>query len=161
MSQWIIKDVAKSVPFDNATNGFISSDTQAAIEEVANSVLTSASPGFSFGRSGNVSRGAYLLNESVPSNISGRYVYINNAEVKRVFISTQISGTYKFGIYWHEGDEVNITKLGDITITSAKGATFSVNWAVTTGKQLAVRVEADSTDQPKEVVAGLELAGTR
>lgn len=161
MSQWIIKEVAKSVPFDNATNGFVSNDVQAAIEELNDKVLTSASPGFSFGRSGNVTKSAYLLNESVPSNISGRYVYINNAAIKRVFVSTQLSGTYKFGVYSHDGNEVNITLLGTVTVTSAVGGVFSVNWAVATGKQLAVRVESDSTDSPREVVAGLELSGTK
>ena len=161
MSQWIIKDVAKSIPFDNATNGFVSTDAQAAIEEVQNSVLTSASPGFSFGRAGNVSKGAYLLNETVPSNTSGRYVYINGAAVKRVFISTQNVGTYTFGVYWHDGDQINLTLLGTVTITAARGGSFSVNWSVATGKQLAVRVEAASTDAPREVVAGLELSGTR
>jgi hypothetical protein len=34
MADWVIKDVASSVPFDNATNGFVATDTQAAIEEV-------------------------------------------------------------------------------------------------------------------------------
>ena len=43
--------VAASIPFDNSTNGFDSDNVQEAIEETR----ASASPGFSFGRSGNVS----------------------------------------------------------------------------------------------------------
>lgn len=47
-----ITPVAGSIPFDNATNGFVSTDVQAAIEEVENSIGTTiragSIPGASF-----------------------------------------------------------------------------------------------------------------
>ncbi len=153
--------VAISVPFDNSTNSFIATETQSAIEEVSNLVQTSASPGFGFGRSGNISRGAYLQNESVPSNIVGRYVYITNAIVKKVFFGNELSGTYKIEVLAHDANEVNLTLLGSVTITANFGGAFSVNWAVATGKYLCVRVASDSTNAPKNAVCGLELSGSR
>ncbi len=152
--------VARGVPFDNSTNGFTSDDVQAAIEEVNQSVITSASPGFSFGRSGAVVAGAYLQNETVPSNISGRWVYINSAIVKRVFVSNEDTTTYKVEVLYHDGNEVNLTSLGTVTVTSAKGGFFNVNWSVPTNKQIATRLATDSPNSAKNIVCGLELSGT-
>jgi len=152
-----IQQVAGGVPFDNETNGFISEETQSAIEEVDNKVNTSASPGFGFGKGGNVASGAYLLCEGVPSNIAGRYVYINNAVVTRVFISVQNSDTFDIEVYWHEGDETNITSLGTVSVIASTGGEFSVNWPVGSAKQLAMRIVNGSA---KNAVGGLELEGT-
>lgn len=154
------RDVAKSVPFDNSTNGFTATDVQQAIEELNTTVLTSASPGFSFGRSGTATLGTYLQNESVPSNVSGRWVYINSAFVKRVFVSNEDVTTYTIEVLYHDGNEINLTSLGTVTVTAARGGAFSVNWAVPTNKQIAVRVSPASANSAKNVVCGLELSGT-
>lgn len=154
------RDVAKSVPFDNDSNGFTATDVQEAIEELNTTVLTSASPGFSFGRSGTTTAGTYLQNESVPSNVSGRWVYINNASVKRVFVSNEEITTFTIEVLYHDGNETNLTSLGTATVTGARGAAFSVDWAVPTNKQIAVRVAPASANSCKNIVCGLELAGT-
>lgn len=152
--------VAETIPFDNSTNDFISEDVQAAIEEIANDIATSASPGFSFGRSGNVTAGAYLQNETVPSNISGRWVYINGAMVVSVFVTNENVTTYKIEVLYHDGNEAGITSLGTVTITAAKGGAFSVSWPVPTNKQIAIRLAADSPNSAKNLVVGLQLTGT-
>lgn len=154
------RDIAKTVPFDNATNGFTSTDVQAAIEEVNNKVNTSASPGFSFGRSGTVTAGTYLQCETVPSNVSGRWVYIASATIKKVFVSNEEVTTYKLEVYYHDGNESGLTSVGTVTVTAAKGASFSVNWAVPSNKQIAVRLATDTPNSAKNVVCGLELSGT-
>jgi hypothetical protein len=154
------RDIAKSVPFDNSSNGFTSTDTQAAIEEINSKILTSASPGFSFGRSGAVVAGAYLQCETVPSNVSGRWVYITSAFIKRVFVSNEDSTTFKIEILYHDGNESGITSIGTVTVTAAKGGAFSVNWAVPSNKQIAVRIATDSPNSVKNIVCGLELSGT-
>lgn len=152
--------VAKSVPFDNTSNGFTSSETQGAIEELNNKVNTSASPGFSFGRSGTVTAGTYLQCETVPSNVSGRWVYIDNAVVKKVFVSNEDSTTFKLEVYYHDGNGIGLTSLGTVTITSARGGSFNVNWSVPIDKQIAIRLASDSPNNAKNVVCGLELQGT-
>ena len=152
--------VAGSVPFDNDNNNFISDDVQGAIEEINQTVLTSASPGFSFGRSGNVTAGSYLQNETVPSNKSGRWVYINNAEVAKVFVSNELSTTFTLDILEHEGNEINLTLLGSVTVTAARGGAFDVSWSATTDRQLCVRLSPSSANNAKNIVCGLELRGT-
>jgi len=52
--------VARTVPFDNSSNGFTSQDTQSAIEEVNNKVVQS-SKAFTFAAyNGNANTGRYL-----------------------------------------------------------------------------------------------------
>jgi hypothetical protein len=150
--------VAGSVPFDETITGELTStDVQGAIDEVANTVATSASPGFSFGRASNTNAGTWLNCEGVPSNKAGRWVYINNAVVTRVFVSNEQTTTFSIGIYSHDGNEVNLTLLGTVTVTASTGDAFVVNFPVATDKQLAIRVDSGSA---RNVVAGLELQGT-
>ena len=148
--------VAGSVPFDNETNGFTSEDVQAAIEEVNNTLAVSASPGFSFGRSGNVPANTWLNNETVPSNKAGRFVYITGATVTRVFVSSENIDTYDVQVYWHEGDEINLTLIGTVNIVAARGGAFTVNFPVPDNKQLALKVVNGSA---KNIIAGLQLQG--
>ena len=151
---------SRGTPFDNSSNGFTSTDAQGAIEEIFNNIVTSASPGFSFGRSGNTVPNTYLQNETVPSNVSGRWVYINNAVVETVFISNELTTTYKIEVLYHDGNGAGLTSLGTVVITAAKGGAFPVNWPVPTNKQIAVRIATDSPNSAKNVVCGLELSGT-
>jgi hypothetical protein len=160
MTKVVISPVSKSIPFDNSTNGFISTDAQAAIEEVNNKIITSASPGFSFGRTGVCSGGTYMQCETVPSNISGRWVYITNAVVTNVYVANETTTTYSMEVLYHDGNGVNLTSLGTVTVNAAKGAAISVNWPVPTNKQIAVRVANSTANSPKNVVVGLQLQGS-
>jgi hypothetical protein len=143
--------------FNPSGSDLISTNSEDAIKEVRNKVITSASPGFSFGRSGVVTPNTYLQCETVPSNISGRWVYISSAVVKSVFITNELTTTYVAEIFYHDGNGVGLTSLGTVTVTSAKGNAFAVSFPVPTGKQLAVRINSGN---PKNVVCGLELRGT-
>jgi len=145
--------VAEQIPFDNDTNGYAADDVQAAIEEVG----VSASPGFSFGRSGKIPSGTWLNNEGVPSNKAGRYVYINNAEVSRVFVSNENVSTFTVEVFYHDGNEVGLTSLGTAAVVADRGDAFDVSWLVPTDKQLAIKVVSGSA---KNLIAGLELKGT-
>lgn len=149
--------VAEQVPFDNATNGFTSDEVQSAIEEVSTTVQTSASPGFSFGRSGNVTDGSWLLCESVPSNKAGRWVYITSAEVTRVFVSNETIETFDLEVYYNDKGGLGLSLLGTVNIVADYGGAFTVSWSVPTGTELAIKLVNGSA---KNVVAGLELRGS-
>jgi hypothetical protein len=147
-------------PFDNSTNGFVSGDAQAAIEEINNKIIASASPGFTFGRSGTVTKGSFLLVDTVPSNKTGRFVYIYNAVITKVFVGAAPSTTYTVEVMSHAGDGTSLTSLGTLTVTSAYGGSATVSWPVANGLQLCVRVAPGSANAPKDVVCGLQLTGT-
>ena len=149
--------VAEQIPYDNSDCNLVAEDVKSGIDEICNKVSTSASPGFGFGKGGNVTANAYLECETVPSNISGRYVYINNAVVTRVFISVQLAETFDLEVFYHDGNELNITSLGTVSIVTSTGGEFTVSWPVPTGKQLAMKIINGAA---KNMVGGLELQGT-
>jgi len=143
--------------FDNTSNGFVADNTQGAIEEISATVATSASPGFSFGKASNVNTGTFLNVEGVPSNKAGRWVYIDNAIVTKVFVSNEKNTSFTLEIMYHDGDGTNLTSLGTVSVVSAYGAAFTVSFPVPKDSQLCIRSIAGS---PRNVVAGLELQGT-
>lgn len=150
--------IAENFPFDETVTGELTAtNVQGAIDEISQTVATSASPGFSFGRASNVNNGTWLQCEGVPSNKSGRWVYINNAVITRVFVSNENVTTFDLSVYSHDGNSVNLTLLGTVTVSAARGDSFEVSFSVPVDKQLALRVTSGSA---RNVVAGLELQGT-
>lgn len=147
------QQVAKSVPFDNSSNGFSATDVQGAIEEIG----ASASPGFSWGRAGGLLASTWLqVDGGVPSNSAGRYVPINNPVVVNVFCSSDTTSTFTITFYQHDGNSVNLTSIGTMTVTSATGGQQTVNWPTAKGKQLAVRLTSGSANN---LVVGCILKG--
>lgn len=144
--------VAASIPFDNTGTNF-SGET---VREVLLESGVSASPGFSWGRASNVNTGTWLLNDSVPSNKSGRTVNLSNPSIKAISISAEDISTFDITIYEHEGDSINLTSLGTVNIVNARSFSTTLNFPVTSGKQLAVRLTSGSA---KNVVVGLQLSG--
>lgn len=153
---------ANSVFFDNTVMGLLTSnDVQDAIDELTNITDVSASPGFTWGRSGNTTAGTWLLNDTVPSNRCGRENFLYNAEIQKVFVANQDATIIKLGFYWHDGDSNNITLLGTVTTAAQRSNDFDVSWSVARGKQIAVKVEDDSANSAKEPVVGLLIKGTK
>lgn len=67
-------------------------ETQAFIEEFVRQISTvSASPGFTWGDSGNI-KNAYLLNDTVPSNTAGRLSPVNGT-INTIFITCELPST--------------------------------------------------------------------
>lgn len=149
-----VTPVAGEIPFDNGSNGFNSTNVQQAIEEIG----ASASPGFSWGRSGGLFASTWLqVDGGVPSNSAGRYVAISNPVVALFFCSSDTVSTFTLTMYSHDGDGINLTVLGTLTITSARGgSTGVVAWPTAQGKQIAVRLTSGSANN---LVAGAILKG--
>lgn len=148
--------VAESVPFDNENNGFTSDNVQDAIQEIG----ASASPGFSFGRSGTLSNNTWLRRPgNVPSNRAGITVSISNPKIVKVSCSNRNIETYDIRIYEHDGNQVNLTLLGTVSVNSARGGIFDVDIAVTEGKQLAVRLGPTFTGNVRDLGVDLVLKG--
>lgn len=135
-------------------NVLVSKDVQAAIDELALTGGVSASPGYTFGKSGNVNSGTFLQQETVPSNITGRTIGVNNGFVTEIAAGSQDADTYDLEIYSHDGNSINLTLLTTVSVVAARIATFLLGSpvAVAKGKQLAVKVSSGSTKNPSAVV---------
>lgn len=132
-----IKDVARSIFFDNSTNGFTSTNVQGAIEEIG----ASASPGFSFGREGTSSNGVWMRRVgNIETNRTGITISVNNPVLTLVSYGTETLDTYSFGIYSHDGNSVNLALLATVTVTASRAGTQTLSVATTKNKQLAVKV---------------------
>jgi hypothetical protein len=151
--------VAKVVPFDNTTPGaagLISTDVQSAIEEIRTEAEDSASPGFTWGSSGNTTSGSWLINDSVPSNKAGRAIFLNNATLEYVFVRCELAATFNLDFYEHDG--ITFTLITTVSIVAARGGAFPIaSLPLTTGKELAVQLSGGSAKNP---VVGCILKGT-
>lgn len=127
---------------------------QEGLDGVKDLVATSASPGFTWGRSGKLPSKTWLLNESVPSNRSGRTLMFSEMTITDVFVATEDIDTYELSIYSHDGDEINLTLLTTVSINAVRAAQFTVSVAVPQLKQLAAKIETGSA---KNITAGIVL----
>lgn len=148
---------ADNVYFDPTSTDLVSDDVQGAIVELQDKVGVSASPGFSWGRAGNLSTNTWLLNDSVSSQRAGRTVNLIDPVITAVSIANEDINTFDISFYEHDGDSINLTLLGTVSVTAARSLNAFINVPVTSGKQLAVRITSGSA---KNVVVGLQLSGT-
>ncbi len=151
---------AIETPFDKDNDPsceFVSVNVQAVIEELCNRLAVSANPGFTWGKSGNVTTNTWLLNDSVPSNKAGRTITLINGEITRILTASENLDTYDISIYEHDGDEINLTLVETKSVVASRTGDFSVTSAsITQGKQLAARVTSGSA---KNLVIGVFLSG--
>ena len=151
--------IAESVPFDNDTNGFISDNVQDAIEELQNNASISASPGYGFGRSGNVSNNTWLLRVgSVPSNKTGVNVGLYNAELMQVSTGSEELDTYDLEIWQHDGNFTNPILITTVSVTASRKEVFNITGAsLTINKHIAIKLVNGSA---KNIGVDLQITGT-
>lgn len=147
---------AQDIFFDNTGNGFASDNLQSVVEEIGNS----ASPGFGFGRSGNLSQNTWLRRVgNIPSNRTGVTLNIISPVVTKVAVSNRETETFDVEVYEHEGDSDNLTLLGTVSIVNDTGGQFDVNFPATQGRQLAVRLGSTSTGNVRDLGVDLIVTG--
>lgn len=148
-----ISPVARSIPFDKTGSDFESDNVEDAIKEIG----ASASPGYTWGRPGNLLANSWLINDGVASNATGRFVSQADAKISQIFTANQNVATYTLTVYEHEGNQINLTALATITVTNSRGSSIiGLNIPVTQGRQLAIRLTSGSADN---IIAGLILKG--
>jgi hypothetical protein len=128
--------VSKTVPFDNSTNGFVSTNAQAAIEEIKALLNVSASPGFTWGNSGTVAN-AYLLNDTVPSNKSGRLVPITG-NITTIFVALELATIAAIEI---RRNVLGVfTTIATVNMVASRKSTFTVSVPVSFNDELSCYV---------------------
>lgn len=149
--------IAGTVPFDNTTagaSGMTSTDTQAAIEELKQATAVSASPGFTWGSSGNIPSGSYLLNDTVPSNRAGRLVPVSGGSIQTIFVTAEIANT--FDVIIQRNILGVFTTLVTVSMIASRKNTFSVNIPVSLNDEIAVKIDNGSAKNP---VVGVVIKG--
>ncbi len=146
---------AESIPFDPLTSGLTSTEVGPAIRELASNSSITVSPGFTWGRSGNAPTGTYLLNDNVPSNVTGRVVPVSSGAIMTIFVATETVGTWVLAIQKRSG--ASFVEIGTVTMTAQRTKTQQVTISVTLGDELALYVKTGSCKNP---VVGLIIKGS-
>jgi hypothetical protein len=131
-------------------------DRGVRFRDLTASNLTGASPGFTFGKSGSVSSGSWLVCDTVPSNVTGRRNPLASSILADLWVDNQDVATYTVEVYEHQGNGVGLTLKASLTVTSARGSQSSPNVSLTAGYQLAIKVSSGS---PRNVIAGIVIKG--
>lgn len=119
--------------------------------QIPESAGTGASPGFTFGRSGNSTGGTYLSNESVPSNLTGIPIELATPRVTGVVIINENSNTFNIKVEEHDG--TTFTTIGTFSVTASRSASyFGLDLALTPGRELAASLSSGAAKNVKVVV---------
>jgi len=136
--------------FDTSTDGY--GNVSVALSSSSNKL----SLGFTWGRSGNVGNGAYLLNDTVPSNLTGRVVPMNAAIVE-VIVGNEALNTFNIDI------QKNIagvwTTILTVNMVNQRLNVFTTNISLSIYDELAVRISPGIGNASKNPVVGLVLQG--
>lgn len=133
-------------------------ETLAFIEEIVRQIAAvTASPGFTWGDSGNIVSGTFLLNDTVPSNRAGRTVPLKDAKITKVFVTVEVATTCDFQILKRVSAGV-FTVLATVSLVAQRNivAEFT-NVNVQQGDELAVKVSTGSCKNP---VVGVIIVGS-
>jgi len=104
--------------------GFVSNNLEDVIYELATKASVSASPGFTWGRSGNVTSG-WLQNETVPSDITGRNFPLYNGELMQLSVANEGVNTFTLELYEHDGTTYTLKATMALVAQRSKVQTFS------------------------------------
>ena len=136
---------AYTVPFDNSTNGFVSDNVQGAIEEIKEELSNLLSPGYSFGKSGNVTNNTWLWREgNIPSDKTGYTLGAANPVLYRINCGSEQNDTYSISVYMHDGSLINLLLITTVSIVNSRRQTFYVSFPLTQNRQIAVRLTSGS-----------------
>jgi hypothetical protein len=120
------------------------------------SIESFSAPPFLMGRSGNTPSGTWLQNETVPTNIVGIPVFIDDGYIARIAIFNENVSTFTVEVYEHDG--TTFTLLHSTTLTAQKSRIEQdLNIPITYGKALAAYVSSGSA---KNIKVALSLRGT-
>lgn len=145
--------------FDNTECGLDGdpSTGQEAIDALCGQLSVSASPGFTYGRSGPVGVGTYMLADGVSSNRAGRLVSFTSPKLMKVEVAGPVVDTYELEVFEHDGNLTNEVTLLTVVVTAASSGSVDVDTAITSGKRLGVRCSSGSTS---DINVGLFLSGS-
>ena len=154
-SDWWHSPESESIPFDNSASDLTSTALGPALRELEDRVDVSASPGFTWGKSGNITN-TWLLNDTVPSNLAGRIVPIDGY-IAEAFAACEDPATGTFSIYKRSG--ATFTLITTLSFTSQRTGTqsYTTGTTVVKGDELAIKVTSGSFKNP---IFGLVIKGS-
>ncbi len=142
----------------------LSCEVLAFIEELINQIAAiSASPGFTWGDSGSIGAGDFLINDTVASNKAGRLVPLKAGEVTNIFVVNENANTFELQLLKRTGVGITIAAFTEIALVSVAAVRLKSFGIADFGStplifedELAMRLKTGSA---KNLVAGAILRG--
>ena len=123
----------------------------AFMEEIANQVVEAsriASPGFTWGKSGNITGVTYLWNDTVASDKVGRIVPLIDAGVTNIVVANENANTFTVEVLKRLGPG-SFAILDTVVLTAERTKTQIVtNAPLALGDELAVRISTGAAKNP-------------
>jgi len=140
MAKLPIAQVAESVPFDNDTNGYVSEDVQAAIEETKEEA-GAARMAVNFGYDGNASANTWLQTFKGVSSRNSPFVVAEEGTLTSLSVSFRNNSTVEFTVYINNSATSNI-----LTVTSNnRGFVSGLSQSLAVGDEISVRMTSGSS----------------
>jgi len=156
---------ADATPLDNSTVDCLDTaeTVQEGFEEICGkieSVRQQATPGFTWGDSGAI-KNSYLLNDTVPSNQSGRICTVTGV-LTTIFITTQVD-TDEYTLEIRRRDNGSFTTIATLVASSTDGErsyiTANLMIPVTIGDELAAYIKKSGNKGATNPACGIILEG--
>lgn len=133
---------------------------------IKDAIANSGKPSYAFGRGSTVTEDTWLYSgNSVPSNKTGIPFGLSDGVLTYAWVGNELLVAYDVEIYWHEGDETNLTLLATLSVgAGSRTATFDIGdfglVLVPQDKQIACFVTNVSSTNPRNVSVHLTIAGS-
>jgi len=129
-------------------------DRTVTFKDLNSLVATSASPGYSFGDSGNISNAFLLRPGGAPSNKTGINLGLSSAVLSKITCGSQNIDTYDIEIYQHDGGGINMTLITVVSIVSLRKKEFGIadiyplSNAIQQNRHVAVKITNGTAKNP-------------
>lgn len=161
------KPHASEIPIDNSTIDCL--DTAETVQEGFEELCTKlqdtqdqASPGFTWGASGSI-KNAYLLNDTVPSNLAGRICTVTGF-LKVIFITTERDNDKYTLEIRRRNTNGTFTTIASVVADDTDGErtyiTTGLSVPVTIGDELVAYIKKFGNKGATNPVCGIILEGT-
>lgn len=149
---------AIEVGFDDTTCQRGVDTTQEIIEELCSDIdnlQDTSLPSFTWGISGSV-KNTYLLNETVPSNVTGRIVPVTGI-LTNITVANEDAQTFTIEIRERNG---GFTTIASLSLVNERKKTATINVPITAGDELSCYISAGVSEKAKNPVVFLIMEGT-
>lgn len=163
-SGWTLTDLSRRIygrnvaNIDPSTNDLLAWDTASGgWYPTSPRAIPSASPGFTWGRSGNLPNNTYLLCDTVPSNIASRVATINGY-IAKIFVTQRNSTAFTFAVETRVGAVFTTIYTGVVPATRKVILVPTPQVNVAIGDEICIRIS--NTGNPQDVDLGILLKGS-
>ncbi len=136
---------ADQIPFNNSTNGYLSDDVQAAIEESKSEAVANDRFAVTYSYNGNCGSGKYPEFYSGQSSDISPFLLPNDSIIKTITLRTTLASTGVMSIY--EASDL-LTPLVSVTFTNETNKIVSPDISLDAYDEVVIKCDSGSFSKP-------------